>query len=170
MYKGGRSCSGLEEEMDKREESNIEREGCFGLRKPLKVETKEEIWGKRVGRHLAWASSTPFTLGVVIAGDDGRSDNNSGEELKMQTSEFLVKVVKGLRKALRLYLFNFDMIRDGEEDGYLVINMNYFPRYEKLSSYETVMIDFFLNVKKLQELEKMKKKEIDDRWKFGNQK
>ncbi|CAH1433472.1 unnamed protein product [Lactuca virosa] len=88
----------------------------------------------------------------------------------MQTSEFLVEVVKGLRKALRLYLFNFDMIRDGEEDGYLVINMNYFPGYEKLPSYETVMIDFFLNVKKLQELEKMKKKEIDDRWKFGNQK
>ena len=88
----------------------------------------------------------------------------------MSTLEFLVEEAKGLRKDLGLYLFNFDMIRDGEGDGYLVIDMNYFPSYEKLSSYETVMIDFFLNVMKLQELENMKKKEIDDRWKFGNQK
>lgn len=88
----------------------------------------------------------------------------------MSTLEFLVEEAKGLRKDLGLYLFNFDMIRDGEGDGYLVIDMNYFPGYEKLPSYETVMIDFFLNVMKLQELENMKKKEIDDRWKFGNQK
>ncbi|CAI9266276.1 unnamed protein product [Lactuca saligna] len=55
--------------------------------------------------------------GAVIA--DGRSDNNSGEELKMPATEFLVEVAKGLRKALGLHLFNFDMIRDGEGDGYL---------------------------------------------------
>nr|KAJ0191233.1 hypothetical protein LSAT_V11C800390260 [Lactuca sativa] len=80
----------------------------------------------------------------------------------MSTLEFLVEEAKGLRKDLGLYLFNFDMIRYGEGDGYLVIDMNYFPGYEKFPSYETVMIDFFLNVMKLQELENMKKKEIDD--------
>lgn len=99
--------------------------------------------------------------GAVIA--DGRSDNNSGEELKMPATEFLVEVAKGLRKALGLHLFNFDMIRDGEGDGYLVIDINYFPGYEKLPSYETVMVDFFLNIKKLQELKKTTKKENDDR-------
>ncbi|KAL4586270.1 hypothetical protein LXL04_010905 [Taraxacum kok-saghyz] len=92
--------------------------------------------------------------GAVIAGDDGTSNDNSGEKLKKPAPEFLAEVAKGLREALGLHLFNFDMIRDGEGDGYLVIDINYFPGYEKLPSYETVMIDFFLNVKKSQDLKK----------------
>lgn len=98
--------------------------------------------------------------GAAIAGEDGTSSNNSGAELKMPAPEFLDEVAKGLRQALGLHLFNFDMIRDGEGDGYLVIDINYFPGYEKLPSYEAVMVDFFLNIKKSQELEKMTKKEI----------
>ncbi|KAI3771039.1 hypothetical protein L6452_02191 [Arctium lappa] len=38
--------------------------------------------------------------------------------------------------------------------GYLVIDINYFPDYEKLPCYETVMTDFFLNLMKSHTVEK----------------
>ncbi|KAI3747678.1 hypothetical protein L6452_10257 [Arctium lappa] len=46
--------------------------------------------------------------------------------------------------------------RSGVEKGggYLVININYFPGYEKLPCYETVMTDFFLNLMKSHTVEK----------------
>ncbi|KAK1425322.1 hypothetical protein QVD17_20673 [Tagetes erecta] len=86
--------------------------------------------------------------GAVIAGDG----ENSGEKAKMPSPEFVEEVANGLRLALGLHLFNFDMIKDDKSDGYLVVDINYFPGYEKLPSYESVMTDFFLNVKKSQEL------------------
>ncbi|KAK9051356.1 hypothetical protein SSX86_027983 [Deinandra increscens subsp. villosa] len=89
--------------------------------------------------------------GAVVAGDG----DNSGEEVKMPAAEFVEEVAGGLRVALGLRLFNFDMIRDGDGDGYLVVDINYFPGYEKLPSYESVMTDFFLNIKKSQELKMM---------------
>ncbi|KAI3714874.1 hypothetical protein L6452_21834 [Arctium lappa] len=47
--------------------------------------------------------------------------------------------------------------RSGVEKGggYLVIDINYFPGYEKLPCYETVMTDFFLNIMKSHTVEKM---------------
>ncbi|KAI3744033.1 hypothetical protein L1987_57105 [Smallanthus sonchifolius] len=85
----------------------------------------------------------------VISGD------NSDEKPKMPVAEFLVEVAEGLRQALGLHLFNFDLIKDDKSDGYLVVDINYFPGYEKLPFYESVMTDFFLNVKKSQELVKV---------------
>ncbi|KAI3744032.1 hypothetical protein L1987_57104 [Smallanthus sonchifolius] len=85
--------------------------------------------------------------GAVIAGDA----DNSDEKVKMPEPEFVDEVAKGLRQALGLRLFNFDMIKDDKSDGYLVVDINYFPGYEKLPSYESVMTDFFLNIKKSQE-------------------
>ncbi|KAI3729583.1 hypothetical protein L6452_18244 [Arctium lappa] len=38
--------------------------------------------------------------------------------------------------------------------GYLVIDINYFPGYEKLPCYETVMTNFFLNLMKSHTVEK----------------
>lgn len=47
-----------------------------------------------------------------------------------------------------LRLFNFDLIRDGRDGNgrYLVIDINYFPGYAKMPSYESVMVDFFRDV------------------------
>ncbi|XP_076940850.1 inositol-tetrakisphosphate 1-kinase 5-like [Bidens hawaiensis] len=87
---------------------------------------------------------------AVVPSDEGLGDDG----VPMPETEFLDEVAKGLRVALGLHLFNFDMIKDGKEDGYLVVDINYFPGFEKLSNYESVMSDFFLNVKKLQELKK----------------
>ncbi|XP_076940843.1 inositol-tetrakisphosphate 1-kinase 1-like [Bidens hawaiensis] len=98
----------------------------------------------------------------VITGDDtGSSSNNkSDEKLKMPTQEFLVEMADGLRQALGLHLFNFDMIKDDKTDDYLVVDINYFPGFEKLPYYESVMTDFLLNIKKSQEEKKMMKKEV----------
>ncbi|PWA84469.1 inositol-tetrakisphosphate 1-kinase, ATP-grasp fold, subdomain 1 [Artemisia annua] len=93
--------------------------------------------------------------GAAITCDDGSNNKNSDEKGKRPTPEFLDEVSKGLRKALGLHLFNFDMIRDDKTDGFLVVDINYFPGYEKLPNYESVMTDFFLNIKKSQDLKKM---------------
>nr|XP_043625820.1 inositol-tetrakisphosphate 1-kinase 5-like [Erigeron canadensis] len=93
---------------------------------------------------------------AVVSGDDDLSNDKP----KMPKPEFLDQVAKGLRMALGLHLFNFDMIKDDKiSDGYLVVDINYFPGYEKLPFYESTMTDFFLNIKKLQEEKKMINKE-----------
>ncbi|KAK1425323.1 hypothetical protein QVD17_20674 [Tagetes erecta] len=102
---------------------------------------------------------------AVIAGDDGWSNsscNNSGEKPKMPEPEFVEEVAKGLKEVIGLHLFNFDMIRDGKSDGYYVVDINYFPGYEKLPCYESLMVDFFMKIKKMQDEKKMMKKENDD--------
>ncbi|XP_071735870.1 inositol-tetrakisphosphate 1-kinase 1-like [Rutidosis leptorrhynchoides] len=81
------------------------------------------------------------------------------EKIKMPETKFLDDVAKGLRLALGLHLFNFDMIKDDKSDGYLVIDINYFPGYEKLPNYESVMINFFLDIKKSKDDKKL---EVDE--------
>ncbi|KZV38387.1 inositol-tetrakisphosphate 1-kinase 1 [Dorcoceras hygrometricum] len=62
-------------------------------------------------------------------------------------SSFLNEVAAGLRQALRLNLFNFDMIRDTRMDErYLIIDVNYFPGYAKMPDYEKILTDFFLDL------------------------
>ncbi|CAA2953716.1 inositol-tetrakisphosphate 1-kinase 1-like [Olea europaea subsp. europaea] len=69
------------------------------------------------------------------------------EEAKMPPLSFLTEVANGLKSALKLHLFNFDVIRDSRVGNrYLVIDINYFPGYAKLSSYETILTDFFLDI------------------------
>lgn len=89
----------------------------------------------------------------ALAGDDNRSTEDSNE-VKMPAPEFVSQTANCLRQALGLHLFNFDMIRDDKGSGYLVIDINYFPGYEKLPCYETVMTDFFLNLMKSHTVEK----------------
>lgn len=65
-------------------------------------------------------------------------------EVDMPAMSFVEQVGQGLRQALNLNLFNFDLIRDSEDkDGYFIIDINYFPGYEKLPSYEYFLTDFF---------------------------
>uniref|UniRef100_A0ACD5XX50 Uncharacterized protein n=1 Tax=Avena sativa TaxID=4498 RepID=A0ACD5XX50_AVESA len=55
---------------------------------------------------------------------------------------FVDEVARGLRRALGLHLFNFDMIR-GEDGRYYLIDINYFPGYAKMPGYEVVLTEFF---------------------------
>jgi inositol-1,3,4-trisphosphate 5/6-kinase/inositol-tetrakisphosphate 1-kinase len=66
------------------------------------------------------------------------------EDAVMPPATFVNQIAGGLRRALGLQLFNFDMIRDVRAgDRYLVIDINYFPGYAKMPGYETVLTDFF---------------------------
>lgn len=78
------------------------------------------------------------------------------EKTEMPREGFVVELSRALREALGLNLFNFDLIRDaGERDGYLVIDINYLPGYVKLPGYETLLMDFFLNVAKSKAVEEV---------------
>lgn len=69
------------------------------------------------------------------------------ENAEMPPLGFVTEVANQLRDALKLHLFNFDMIRDTRAGNrYLVIDINYFPGYAKMPSYETILTAFFLDI------------------------
>ncbi|CAI9768131.1 unnamed protein product [Fraxinus pennsylvanica] len=69
------------------------------------------------------------------------------EEAEMPPLSFVTEIAYGLKQALKLHLFNFDVIRDSRVGNrYLVIDINYFPGYAKLPSYETILTDFFHDI------------------------
>ncbi|KAK4252733.1 hypothetical protein QN277_014470 [Acacia crassicarpa] len=65
----------------------------------------------------------------------------------MPPLNFITEIARGLRDALKLNLFNFDVIRDSRnENRYLIVDINYFPGYAKMPGYETVLTDFFCDI------------------------
>ncbi|KAG6479474.1 hypothetical protein ZIOFF_062940 [Zingiber officinale] len=69
------------------------------------------------------------------------------EEAEVPPPHFLEKVAMGLRQAMGLRLFNFDMIRDSKSSNhYLIVDINYFPGYAKMPSYEKVLTDFLCDL------------------------
>lgn len=69
-------------------------------------------------------------------------------EVELPPANFISDVACGLRKALGLRLFNFDIIRDVKRGNrfYHIIDINYFPGYAKMPDYETAMVSFFLSL------------------------
>ncbi|XP_075649382.1 inositol-tetrakisphosphate 1-kinase 2-like [Castanea sativa] len=92
----------------------------------------------------------------LIAKNDPSSDQVEGyisgveklvEEAEMPPSEFVMELANGLREAMGLRLFNFDLIRDSRDGNrYFVIDINYFPGFAKMPDYESVFVDFFCDV------------------------
>ncbi|GMH09123.1 hypothetical protein Nepgr_010963 [Nepenthes gracilis] len=66
----------------------------------------------------------------------------SAEEAEMPPHCFIMDVARGLQWAMKLHLFNFDLIRDAR-NRYLVIDINYFPGYAKMPGFETILTCFF---------------------------
>ncbi|RWR86807.1 inositol-tetrakisphosphate 1-kinase 5 [Cinnamomum micranthum f. kanehirae] len=76
------------------------------------------------------------------------------EEVEMPPLSFVVEIARGLRRAMKLHLFNFDVIRDVKVGNrYLIIDINYFPGYAKMPSYETVLTDFFCEIVNKKQIE-----------------
>ncbi|EPS70258.1 hypothetical protein M569_04497, partial [Genlisea aurea] len=74
-------------------------------------------------------------------------DSENDGKNEMPPMNFLEDLAKGLRKSLGLHLFNFDVIRETQVGNrYLVIDINYFPGYAKMPSYEHVLTDFFCDL------------------------
>ncbi|CAH1418786.1 unnamed protein product [Lactuca virosa] len=69
------------------------------------------------------------------------------EDAEMSLMSLITNIARGLRKAMKPRLFNFDVIRDTKVGNrYLVIDINYFPGYAKMPGYESVLTDFFWDV------------------------
>ncbi|PSR93552.1 Inositol-tetrakisphosphate 1-kinase [Actinidia chinensis var. chinensis] len=69
------------------------------------------------------------------------------EDADMPPESFITDIACGIQRVTKLHLFNFDVIRDTRiGDRYLVIDINYFPGYAKMPSYETVLTDFLWGV------------------------
>ncbi|KAK4742019.1 hypothetical protein SAY87_000020 [Trapa incisa] len=69
------------------------------------------------------------------------------EDTEMPPQSFVTDIARGLRQAMKLNLFNFDVIRDSRVGNrYLIIDINYFPGYAKMPCYETVLTDFFFDI------------------------
>ncbi|MCD7457073.1 Inositol-tetrakisphosphate 1-kinase [Datura stramonium] len=78
---------------------------------------------------------------------DGESFAELMEAAEMPPLSFVNEVANRMRDALKLHLFNFDMLRDSRiETRYLVIDVNYFPGYAKVPEFETMLTDFFVDV------------------------
>ncbi|XP_057417282.1 inositol-tetrakisphosphate 1-kinase 1-like [Lotus japonicus] len=78
------------------------------------------------------------------------------DDTEMPPQGFIIDIAAGLRRAMKLNLFNFDVIRDSRlGNRYLIIDINYFPGYAKMPGYEKVLTEFFCDVmcKKQQEEE-----------------
>lgn len=66
---------------------------------------------------------------------------------EMPPQSLIAELASGLRERLGLNLFNVDVIRDGKNPRrYLVIDINYFPGYAKLPSFEPFFTNFLLDV------------------------
>ncbi|KAL0735718.1 hypothetical protein Bca4012_011928 [Brassica carinata] len=71
-------------------------------------------------------------------------EDRSLEMVEMPPTSFLEELAKAMRRSMGLNLFNFDVIRDARDvSRYLVIDINYFPGYAKMPSYEPVLTEFF---------------------------
>ncbi|RZC56943.1 hypothetical protein C5167_015799 [Papaver somniferum] len=85
------------------------------------------------------------------------------EDAVMPPDSLVTDIARGLRQAMGLHLFNFDVIRDSKiGNHYVVIDINYFPGYEKMPCYESVLTDFFCDLRQRKQnllSEDMKKEE-----------
>ncbi|KAG5228689.1 inositol-tetrakisphosphate kinase [Salix suchowensis] len=89
---------------------------------------------------------------------------NGLEDTVLPPQSFITDIARGLRRGLKLNLFNFDVIRDARiGNRYLVIDINYFPGYAKMPGYETALTDFFCDLVRKSRSEEKEKDGIDKR-------
>ncbi|XWS62176.1 hypothetical protein CRYUN_Cryun07bG0188600 [Craigia yunnanensis] len=83
------------------------------------------------------------------------------EDTELPPQSFMLDIAKGLRRAMNLNLFNFDVIRDTRfGNRYLIIDINYFPGYAKMPGYERVLTDFFCDIVNRKEGEVVVEKDL----------
>ncbi|VVB14798.1 unnamed protein product [Arabis nemorensis] len=92
--------------------------------------------------------SRPFSQISNLTGQEDKNkeygEDRSLEKVEMPPLSFLKDLAMAMRKSMGLNLFNFDVIRDARDaNRYLIIDINYFPGYAKMPSYEPVLTEFF---------------------------
>ncbi|KAJ4728644.1 Inositol-tetrakisphosphate 1-kinase [Melia azedarach] len=127
-------------------------------RKSLPDYSEEKLKGLEGGSMLF--SQISNLSSTATANNDVKTMELNDTEMPPQG--FITDISRGLRKAVKLNLFNFDMIRDtriGNGNRYLIVDINYFPGYAKMPGYETVLTDFFCDIVK----QNQKQKQSDEK-------
>ncbi|KGN60366.1 inositol-tetrakisphosphate 1-kinase 1 [Cucumis sativus] len=79
------------------------------------------------------------------------------DDTEMPPLSFVTDIAKGLRHALKLNLFNFDMMRDSRnKNRYLIVDINYFPGFAKMPGYEKIVTDFLSDIMRRNDRELVK--------------
>lgn len=100
----------------------------------------------RVSEDL-WAFSQVSNLATDERIDDKYYKMMHLDDTEMPPLSFITRIARGLRRVMKLNLFNFDVIRDSRcGNRYLIVDINYFPGYAKMPGYEAVLTDFFCDV------------------------
>lgn len=77
----------------------------------------------------------------------GKRDVQESEFVNVPPEWVTEHVASVLKEKLKLELFNFDLIKQrGTEDVYFIIDINYFPGFDKLADFEVLFVDFLMNV------------------------
>ncbi|KAG6737625.1 hypothetical protein POTOM_059153 [Populus tomentosa] len=84
-----------------------------------------------------------------ISNLEEKTDCGGGGEfdrVEMPLMDFVEEVAKAMKEETETSLLNFDVIRDVRDaNRYLIIDINYFPGYEKIPNYVSVLTEFLLN-------------------------
>ena len=78
---------------------------------------------------------------------NGEAKKEDEEEIEMPPEKIVREVSRGLKEAMGIRLFNFDMIRDRNNGRYYVIDINYLPGFAVLPEYEPFLTKFFKEVR-----------------------
>jgi inositol-1,3,4-trisphosphate 5/6-kinase/inositol-tetrakisphosphate 1-kinase len=91
--------------------------------------------------------SVPFSQVSNLSVQNGEEGGGVVDKAELPPQSLIVELARVLREKLGLNLFNVDVIRDGKNPRrYLVIDINYFPGFAKLPSFESFFTNFLLDV------------------------
>ncbi|CAM0913220.1 unnamed protein product [Alopecurus aequalis] len=89
-------------------------------------------------------AAEPFANVSSLTTVHADTEDDVGDDAEMPPPEFVDEVAQGLRQALGLNLINFDMFRGRKPGGqYFIVDINYFPGFDKLPGYDVALTDFF---------------------------
>lgn len=94
-------------------------------------------------------------------GGGGEKNEVAEAEIEMPPEKVVAEVSRGLKEAMGIRLFNFDMIRDGN-GVYYVLDINYLPGFAVLPEYEQFLTKFFKEVTKEKKVEEEEDSAIGD--------
>ncbi|CAK9309059.1 unnamed protein product [Citrullus colocynthis] len=117
---------------------------------PDVAETEEELEKKAEGAMKFSQISRAVEKSEKCNGEEKKEE----EEIEMPPEKIVTEVSRGLKEAMGIRLFNYDMIRDWNST-YYVIDINYLPGFAVLPEYEPFLTKFFKEVaqKKVEEAE-----------------
>ncbi|KAG0561233.1 hypothetical protein KC19_9G047500 [Ceratodon purpureus] len=94
------------------------------------------------------STEEPLPFSQISNMVSGATMDENVAKAELPPANFIADVANGLREALGLRLFNFDVIKDSKAGNHFhVIDINYFPGYAKMPAYETVLTDFLLDLR-----------------------